>query len=178
METSKTRWVSDPAHSEVQFKAKHLVISTVTGQFNQYTGEIESTGDDFNGAKAHFEASIDSISTNNADRDKHLKSAEFFDAENHPKLIFKNGVFSKKSNTEYQLEGKMTIRGVEKPISLKAEFGGFAEFYGTKKAGFEITGTVSRKDFDLSWNALTEAGGLVVGDEIKLNLNMQFAQQA
>lgn len=176
---SATVWSIDPSHSEVQFKVKHLVISTVTGQFTDYKSEIRTDGDNFEGATATFEASIKSISTNNADRDGHLQSADFFDAENHPTINFESTKFEKKSDDEYELTGNMTIRGVTKEIRLKAELGGIAKDpYGQEKAGFEITGKISRKEFGLQWNAVTEAGGVVVGDEIKLLLNVQYVKQA
>jgi polyisoprenoid-binding protein YceI len=179
METQvKTVWAIDPMHSEVQFKVKHLVISTVTGQFTSFTGRIESETEDFDGATASFEADIDSISTNNSDRDGHLKSPDFFDAANHPKLTF-HGNLHKRSSDEYELKGTITIRGNAHPISLKAEYGGtVVDPYGNTKAGFELSGKINRKDFGLTWSATTEAGGIVVSDEVKLVLSVQFAKQA
>ena len=174
-----TTWSIDPTHSEVQFKIKHLVISTVTGQFNTFNGSLEATGDDFSGAKATFEASIDSISTNNADRDGHLKSPDFFDAANFPTLNFESTSFENKGGNDYKITGNFTIKGVTKEVTLDAEFGGImTDPYGNVKAGFEITGKINRKDFGLSWSAVTEAGGIVVSDEVKLALNVQFAKQA
>ncbi len=176
---STTTWKIDPSHSEVQFKVKHLVISTVTGQFTDFQSEIQTQGNDIAGGKATFEASIDSISTNNADRDGHLKSADFFDAENHPKITFESTSFEQVSGDEYALTGNLSIRGVSKEVKLKAELGGIAtDPYGQEKAGFEITGKISRKEFGLTWSAVTEAGGVVVGDEIKLILNVQYIKQA
>lgn len=174
---SATVWAIDPSHSEVQFKVKHLVISTVTGQFTDFKSEIIAEGDNFEGAKATFEAKIDSISTNNADRDGHLKSADFFDGENHPAIHFESTKFSK-SGDDYTLTGNLTIKGITKEVTLKAELGGVAtDPYGQEKAGFEITGKISRKEFGLTWSAVTEAGGVVVGDEIKLILNVQYIKQ-
>lgn len=176
--STTTVWAIDPSHSEVQFKVKHLVISTVTGQFTDFSGELHTVGNEIAGAKAVFEAKIDSISTNNADRDGHLKSADFFDAENFPTLNFESTSFEKKGD-EFEIKGNFTMRGVTKEITLKAELGGIAtDPYGQEKAGFEITGKVSRKEFGLNWSAVTEAGGVVVGDEIKLILNLQFVKQA
>ena len=109
---SKTVWAIDPSHSEVQFKVKHLVISTVTGQFTDFSGEMQTEGEEIEGAKATFEAKIDSISTNNADRDGHLKSVEFFDAENHPTINFESTKFEKVSGDEYAVTGNLTLRGV------------------------------------------------------------------
>jgi polyisoprenoid-binding protein YceI len=174
-----TTWSIDPTHSEVQFKIKHLVISTVTGQFNTFNGSLEAVGDDFSGSKATFEASIDSISTNNADRDGHLKSPDFFDAANFPTLNFESTSFENKGGNNYKISGNFTIKGVTKEVILDAEFGGImTDPYGNVKAGFEITGIINRKDFGLTWSAVTEAGGIVVSDEVKLALNVQFVKQA
>lgn len=176
---AKTAWAIDPTHSEVQFKVKHLVISTVTGSFGAFTAEINSNDEDFSGATAKFEAQIDSISTNNADRDGHLKSADFFDAANHPTLNFESTQFNKISGNDYEIVGNITLRGVTKEIKLKAEYGGImTDFYGNVKVGFEIEGKINRQDFGLTWSAVTEAGGIVVSDEVRLILNLQFAKQA
>ncbi|RAV27727.1 YceI family protein [Sinomicrobium soli] len=177
METRKTSWSIDPAHSEVQFKVKHLVISTVTGQFTSFSGGLETDGDGFEHAKAVFEAEVNSVNTNNADRDNHLKSADFFDAENHPKLTFVSTGFRKTGDDTFEVTGDITIRGNTKSIVLEAEYGGTAEDpYGNTKAGFEVSGKLNRKDFGLEWNGLTEAGGVVVGDEVKLILNLQYTR--
>lgn len=170
-------WTIDPSHSEVQFKIKHLVISTVTGQFNEFNGTLEQNGEGFEGAKARFEAKIDSISTNNADRDGHLKSPDFFDAASFPVLKFESTKFENKGGDKYAITGHFTIKDVTKEITLDAEYGGsMVDFYGNEKAGFEITGKINRKDFGLNWSAVTEAGGIVVSDEVKLNLNVQFSR--
>lgn len=170
-------WTIDPSHSEVQFKIKHLVISTVTGQFNEFNGTLEQNGEGFEGAKARFEAKIDSISTNNADRDGHLKSPDFFDAASFPVLKFESTKFENKGGDKYAITGHFTIKDVTKEITLDAEYGGsMVDFYGNEKAGFEITGKINRKDFGLNWSAVTEAGGIVVSDDVKLNLNVQFSR--
>jgi polyisoprenoid-binding protein YceI len=171
------KWKIDIAHSEVHFKVKHLVISTVTGSFNEFSGEIESEKDDFSDAKASFVAQINSIDTNNAQRDGHLKSDDFFAADKFPTLNFNSTSFEKKGS-DYVLKGDLTIKGTTKNVELNVEFGGIAKDpYGQIKAGFEITGKINRKDFGLTWSALTEAGGLVVGDEVKLVLSVQFVKQ-
>ena len=173
-----TKWITDAAHSEVLFKAKHLVISTVTGKFKTFDAEIESESDDFDNAKARFTAQINSIDTNMEQRDGHLKSDDFFNAEKYPTLSFVSSSFVKKSDTDYELTGDLTIRDVTKSVTLAVEYGGkMVDFYGNTKAGFEITGKVNRKDFNLKWNGVTEAGGIVVGEEIKLVLNIQMAEQ-
>lgn len=174
-----TTWAIDPTHSEVQFKIKHLVISTVTGSFKTFEGTVETENDGFEGAKIQFSADIDSIDTNMAQRDAHLKSADFFDAENFPKLSFVSSSFTQKDDENYVLTGDLTLRGVTKSVTLSATYGGqMVDFYGNTKAGFEISGKINRKDFGLNWSAVTEAGGVVVSDEVKLHINVQVAKQA
>ncbi len=178
METlTKTTWAIDPTHSEVQFKVKHLVISTVTGTFKKFEGSIESENEDFDGATASFTLDVDSIDTNVADRDAHLKSDDFFNAASYPHLKF-NGTLKKVSGSNYELTGPLTIRDNTKEVTLKVEFGGqMVDGYGQTKAGFEINGAINRKEFGLQWSMVTEAGGVVVGDEVKLNLNVQVVLQ-
>ena len=172
------KWAIDTMHSEVQFKVKHLVISTVTGSFNQFTAELEADKEDFTDAKVTFSADVDSIDTNNAQRDGHLKSDDFFAAASHPKLTFASTSLAKKSGNDYVLKGDLTIRGTTKPVELAVDFGGVAKDpYGQTKVGFEATGKINRKDFGLAWSAVTEAGGVVVSDEVKLILNIQFIKQ-
>ncbi len=172
-------WTIDPAHSEVQFKVKHLVISTVTGDFKSFTGNLEANGEEFEGAKISFEADVNSIETGVEQRDQHLKSDDFFNAEKFPKLTFTGTSLSKKSDSSYQLIGDLTIRNITKTITLAVEFGGtMVDPYGNTKAGFEVQGKINRKEFGLQWNAVTEAGGVVVADEVKLIANIQFQKAA
>jgi len=174
-----TKWVLDPLHSEVQFKVKHLVISTVSGFFKSFSGELDTENDDFTNANISFSLDIDSIDTNQSQRDEHLKSPEFFDAAQYPQITFKSTSFTKSGDDEYKLVGDLTIKGVTKPVTLDVEFGGSAtDFYGNTKAGFEITGKINRKEFGLTWDGVTEAGSVVVGEDIKLLINVQFAKQA
>lgn len=175
----KTTWAIDPTHSEVEFKIKHLVISTVKGIFKEFTGSVDVDGEDFTTAEFHFEANVDSIFTNQTDRDNHLKSADFFDVSNFPKITFNSTAVAKKSEDTYTITGDLTVRDVTKTIQLTAEFGGVAtDPYGNVKAGFEITGAINRKEFGLTFHAVTEAGNIVLGEDIKLNINLQFAKQA
>jgi len=172
-------WKIDPIHSEVKFRVKHLVVSTVTGMFKKFDANIESPGDDFSNSKISFEADIDSISTNNEMRDNHLKSPDFFDAANHPKLLFISKLFKKKSEEEYELTGDMTIRGITKEISLNVNYNGSVKgLDGNNIAAFEIYGKLNRFDFGLHWNALTEAGGLVVSSDIKLEIFTEMKETA
>ncbi|WP_411275333.1 YceI family protein [Daejeonella sp.] len=174
----KTKWSIDPTHSEVHFKVKHLVISTVTGTFKTFDGSFETENDDFSNAQIDFSLDINSIDTNQEQRDTHLKSSDFFDAVKYPKLAFKSTSFTKNGD-DYLLQGDLTVKELTKPVKLNVEYGGTAtDFYGNEKAGFEINGKISRKEFGLTWDAVTEAGAIVVGDEIKLNINAQFAKQA
>ncbi|SDC77201.1 Polyisoprenoid-binding protein YceI [Algoriphagus faecimaris] len=174
---STTKWTIDPTHSEVSFKVKHLVISTVTGYFKKFEGAAESTSEDFDGASVSFTADIDSIDTNQTDRDNHLKSADFFDAANHPKLSFEGKIG--KNGGDYKLAGNLTMRGATKEVELDVDFGGVAgDPYGQTKAGFEIEGKVNRKEFGLSWSAVTEAGSVVVSDQVRLILSIQLVKQA
>lgn len=174
-----TKWTIDPTHSEIIFKVKHLVISTVTGKFNEFDGSFESEGDGLEGASISFEANIDSIDTNNADRDAHLKSDDFFNASEYPKLTFSSTAFNKISDNKYELIGDLTIRGTTKEVSLDVEYGGTVEDpYGQTKAGFEVSGKINRKEFGLKWSAVTEAGNVVVSDDVKLQLSVQFVKQA
>jgi len=174
-----TKWVLDPMHSEVQFKVKHLVISTVSGFFKSFEGELDTANDDFTDANISFSLDIDSIDTNQSQRDEHLKSAEFFNAAEYPKISFKSTSFIKVDDDDYKLAGDLTIKGITKPVTLDVEFGGAAaDFYGNTKAGFEITGKINRKEFGLTWDGITEAGSVVLGEDIKLLINVQFAKQA
>lgn len=171
-----TTWKIDPAHSEVKFKVKHLVVSTVTGHFNNYTATAETPGD-FSDAKIAFEADVNSIDTKNEQRDGHLKSADFFDAANHPKLSFVSKSSKKKSANEFEVVGDLTIRGTKKEAKLDVVYNGTVKgFGGIDVAGFEITGKINRQDFGLTWGALTEAGGVVVGDDVKFEINAEFVK--
>jgi polyisoprenoid-binding protein YceI len=173
-----TKWVLDPMHSEVQFKVKHLVISTVSGFFKTFEGELTTENEDFTGAEIDFSLDVNSIDTTQVQRDEHLKSAEFFDAATYPKITFKSTSFTADGD-DYKLVGNLTIKDVTKPVTLAVEYGGSAgDFYGNTKAGFEVTGKINRKEFGLVWDGVTEAGSVVVGEDIKLIMNIQFAKQA
>jgi polyisoprenoid-binding protein YceI len=169
----------DAAHSEITFKVKHLMITNVTGSFTKFDATMESNAADFSDATISFEADVNSISTNNEQRDAHLKSDDFFSAEKFPKLSFANGKLVKKSEDKYTLTGEFTIRDVTKTIELDVEYGGtMTDPWGQVKSGFEISGKINRKDFGLAWGAVTEAGGVVVSDEVKLHLAVQMVKQA
>lgn len=172
-------WSLDPTHSALQFKIKHLMISTVTGQFNQFKAAIETKGDDFTNANIHFEATVESISTNNEQRDAHLKNGDFFDAEKYPLITFDSERMEKVADDEYELHGTLTMRGVGKKITLHAEFGGITKDpWGNTRTGFSVSGKINRQDFGISFGAVSETGGLLLGDEVKINANVQFVKEA
>lgn len=176
---AKQNWKIDPAHSEIQFKVRHMMISTVTGNFGSFDASLVSEGDDFANASISFEADIDSITTGVEDRDNHLKSADFFAAEEFPKLRFQSSRFERKADGEYLLEGDLSIRNSTQFVKLNVEYGGtMLDPYGQTKAGFELSGKINRKDFGLSWSAITEAGSVVVSEEVRLLLNVQMIKQA
>lgn len=177
---ANVKWVIDPTHSEVQFKVKHLMITTVTGYFGKFNLEAETENEDFTTAKSIvFTADVNTINTNNADRDTHLKSADFFDVEKNKELVFKGKKYEHVSGESYKLHGDLTIKGVSKPVTVDVDFGGIVvDPYGQTKAGFTVSGKINRKDFGLTWSAVTEAGSVVVSDEIKLNCEIQLVKQS
>lgn len=180
METATTtKWKIDPTHSEIQFKAKHLMITTVTGHFQEYDLEVDTEGEDFSKASnIVFTANVNSITTYNEQRDAHLRSEDFFDADNHRDLKFVGKDLEKESDNEYKLTGDLTVRGVTKTITLDVEHGGTTDDpYGNHKAGFTVDGKIKRKDFGLKWDAVTEAGSIVVSDEIKIHCEIQLVKQ-
>ena len=173
-----TKWGLDPAQTEVTIKVRHLMIANVTGSFNKFSSEAETNGDDFSNAKVIFTAETATVTTDNEQRDTHLKSDDFFNAEKYPEIKFESTGLKKKNDDEYELEGKLTIRDVTKAIKLNVESGGIVvDGYGQTKAGFSVTGKINRKDFGLNWNAVTEAGGIVVSDEVRMIIEAQYIKQ-
>lgn len=174
-----TTWKIDPAHSEVQFKVRHLMITTVTGYFRHFDLIVETEDDDFMQAKKlEFTADASSIDTNSEQRDAHLRSADFFDAEKFGQIRFSGKVFER-AGDDFKLTGDLTIRGITKPVTVNVHFGGIViDPYGQTKAGFEVEGKISRKEFGLVWNAMTEAGQVVVGDDIRVLCEVQLIKQA
>lgn len=172
-------WKIDASHSEIEFKVKHLMITNVNGFFTDYDATVEAANDDFSDAKISFEAKVDSINTKNEQRDGHLKSDDFFNAAEFPLIKFESTGIVKKDNEHYKLTGNLTIRDNTKPVELDVEYAGITvDPWGQTKAGFEISGKISRKEFGLKWTATTEAGGIVVSDDVKLLANVQLIKQA
>ncbi|MEP7279816.1 MAG: YceI family protein [Bacteroidota bacterium] len=173
-----SKWIFDPNHTEVGFKVKHLVISTVSGKFGSFEGSVEAKKKDFSDAKISFSVAINSVYTGQEQRDAHLKSADFFNAEKYPQLLFVSSQLVPLKGNEYKLKGDLTIHGVTKPTELNVEFGGIQDdLYGQTIAGFEIEGKIKRSDFGLNWNAVTESGGLVVGDDVKIQVNAELIKK-
>jgi len=174
-----TKWGLDAAHSEINFKVKHMMIANVSGNFTKFNVNAETEGDDFSKAKINFTADTASIYTKNEQRDGHLKSPDFFDAEKFPQLKFESDSITKKSDDEYVMNGNLTIKDVTKPVALNLNFGGIGKDpYGNTKAGFTVEGKINRKDFGLTWNAALETGGMLVGEDLKIHSEIQLAKQA
>ena len=176
--TAQVSWKVDKAHTEVQFKVKHLVIATVTGSFKKFSGSLEAESEnDFNGAKVEFNIDVNSIDTNQKDRDAHLKSPDFFSAEEFPTIDFK-GELKKVDESTYKLTGPLTIRGTSKIVHLDVEYGGtIKDPWGNTKAGFSATAKINRQDFNVKWNKSLDAGGVLVGDEVTINLELELGMK-
>lgn len=173
-----TQWKLDAAHSEVNFKVRHMMISNVSGTFKKFDGSVETDGDNFTTAKIDFTVETASISTNNEQRDGHLQSPDFFDAANHPLIKISGNSLQKIDDENYKLTADVTIRETTKPVTFNVEFGGIdTDPWGQTKAGFAVTGKINRKEFGLVWSAVTEAGSIVVSDDVSLNAELQFVKQ-
>ncbi len=169
-----TKWNLDPTHSDITFKVKHMMISNVRGSFTDFNVEVDTEDDTFTNAKTRVTIKTDSISTNNTDRDNHLKSADFFNVEQNPTITFESSAL----NVNDGLKGNLTINGITKPVTINLDFNGIeVDPYGNSRAGFSFEGKVNRKDFGLIWNAALETGGLMIGEEVKLAGDLQFVKQ-
>lgn len=174
----RIKWVVDPAHTEITFKVKHLMITNITGRFTDYTIDVETSDEQFSNPKIEVTAQLSSITTGNEQRDTHLKSADFFDAENNPQVKFVGTKYTKIDDENYELIGDLTIRSTTQQVKLDVETGGvIVDPYGQTKAGFTVTGKIKRKEFGLHWNAVTEAGGIVVSDEVRIICEVQLVKQ-
>lgn len=172
-----TKWILDGTHSEVQFKVKHLMISTVTGSFKVINATVETSKEDFSNASISFTADTTSVTTGNEQRDGHIKGEDFFNIEKFPSINFTSTAFTKKGD-DYTLTGNLTIKDITKPVSLAVEFNGInKDPWGNEKAGFSLSGKINRKDWDLNWNVALETGGLLVSDDVKLLAEVQFVKQ-
>ena len=175
---AKATWAIDPTHSEVGFKVKHMMFTNVSGKFNLIDAEIVNEEEKFETSAITFSAEVNSINTGNDDRDNHLRSADFFDVEKFGKLTFKSTGVTKVNEGEYKISGDLTIKEVTKNITLDAEYSGqMKDPWGNTKIGLSLNGKINRKDFGLTWNAALETGGVLVGEDIKLNAEVQFVKQ-
>lgn len=177
--TSLTTWTIDPAHSEIQFKVKHMMITTVTGSFQKFEADIEAPGDDLSKARVTFRAEVASVTTGSEQRDGHIKSPDFFDIANHPQIIFTS---SKAEDVDHDgswtLNGELTINGISKPVKLDVEFGGVVKDpWGNTRAGISLNGKINRKDWNLNWNSALETGGVLVSDEVRIACEVQVVKQ-
>ncbi len=173
----KTKWISDPAHSELLFRVKHMMISNVKGEFTKFHVEID--GEDFTTSAVSVVVDASSIYTNDEVRDTHLKSKDFFDVEDEKEIRFESRSVSKVDDDVYKLKGLLTMKGKTNEVTLDVEFGGKnKDPWGNEKAGFSVSGKINRKDWGLNWNAALETGGVLVSDEVRINGEIQFVKQA
>jgi polyisoprenoid-binding protein YceI len=172
-----TTWVIDPLHSEVQFKIRHLVISTVTGSFNKFEGRAVTEGEGFANAKVYFTIDVKSIDTNQAQRDAHLQNSDFFGADLYPQITFESTSFVNTGDNRFKMIGDLTLKDVTKSVELNVEYGGSQRsMQGVVKHGFEVTGIINRKEFGMTWNLVTDTGNLGLGEDIKLVANIQVSE--
>lgn len=177
MET--TKWVLDPTHSELGFKIKHLMITNVSGSFKNFQAEVETNDTDFGGAQINLTAETGSITTNNEQRDTHLRASDFFEVDKYPELKFRSTKVEKTGDDTFALYGELTLKGVTKPVKLNAEFNGVAKDpWGGERAGFVITGKINRSDWGVNFNGVLETGGVMLSEEVRINSEIQLVKQA
>lgn len=171
---AKQTWNVDVAHSSVDFVIKHMVIAKVKGSFKDFSASIEADVDDLTSADIKFEVDVASVDTRNADRDKHLRSGDFFEPETHPKMTFTSTKVEKQSTGEYAVTGDMTIRGVTRPETFVVTYEGQGKNpYGQIVAGFSVNGTISRSEYGLTWNVALETGGVLIGDQVQISVEIE-----
>lgn len=176
---AQTKWSFDKSHSKVGFSVSHLVITDVDGQFHDYTGTITTDGENFENANIEFTIDVGSIDTDNTDRDSHLKSEDFFAADQYPQITFVGKSMEKAGDNKYKLTGDFTMRGVTKEVTLDVTHNGTVKDpWGNTKAGFTIEGSLDRFDYGLKWSNTLETGGLVVGKEVELEIDVQLKKES
>lgn len=173
---SQTRWKADPAHSSIQFEVSHLAISTVTGQFTEFSCELESKKNSFEGAKVQAKVVVESVTTENLTRDKHLKEDDFFNAKKYPQMTFISESFTKTSDDQYEVTGTLTIRDVSKKITFPATYSGMITTGNKTISGFKANFTINRFDFKLKWDDTLDSGSLVVGEDVDVRLNLELVK--
>lgn len=176
---SKTKWAVDAAHSSVEFSVKHMMISKVKGVFNEFSANVEADPSDLTTANIEFKIDVASVDTRNADRDAHLRSADFFDVENNPVMTFNSTSIKNNGDGEYEVTGDLTIRGITRSETFEVTYEGQGKDpWGNEKVGFSAEGKIKRSDYGLTWNAALETGGVLVGDQIKIALQIQASKEA
>ncbi len=176
---ANTKWALDASHSELSFKIRHMMVSNVTGYFKKFDGSVETDGHDMTTAKVRFTADVHSITTNNEQRDAHLRNPDFFDADNHPEIVFESTSMEKTGIDEYKLHGNISMRGVTKPITLNVDLGGLVDQdpWGHTRAGFTVTGKVNRMDHGVSFGGVSDTGAIMLGHDVHISANVQFVKQ-
>jgi polyisoprenoid-binding protein YceI len=173
-----TKWSVDASHSQIGFRVKHMVISTVSGLFKTFNVDVETQGDDFSTAKVNVTIDTATVDTGNDQRDGHLKSDDFFNAEQFPQIKFVSDRVEQVNSERWHLHGNLTIRDITKPITLDVEFGGVVKDpWGMTRAGFAVSGSINRRDYNLRWNAAIETGGMVVSDDVRINCEVEIVKQ-
>jgi polyisoprenoid-binding protein YceI len=176
---ANTKWAVDATHSSIEFSVKHMMIAKVKGSFHTFAAQIEADPNDLTDANIRFEVDLDSVDTRNGDRDAHLRSADFFDTAAHPKLIFQSTRIVNKGDGEYDVTGNVTLHGVTLAETFTVSFEGAGKDpWGNEKVGFSAAGSLKRSDFGLTYNAVLETGGVLIGDEVKISLEIEASQQA
>lgn len=174
----RAKWILDLAHSDIQFKIRHLLIANISGHFRVFSGIMYAGKDDFTDAEFKLTVDIYSVDTNNTERDEHLKSPDFFNADYYPEMEFVSQSFNHVEGDNYKLTGSITIKGITKTVTFDVLFGGEAkDGFGNMRAGFDISGEIDRTEFNIHSKETTEAGGLVLGEDIKLHANIQFIKE-
>lgn len=176
---SKANWVVDTAHSSIDFSVKHMMIAKVKGTFHTFEAQVQADASDLTSAAIRFDIDLNSVDTRNSDRDAHLRSADFFDAEKNPKLVFQATKIVKTGDGEYDVTGDLSLHGVTRPETFEVTFEGSGKDpWGNEKAGFTATGSIKRSDYGLTYNAVLETGGVLIGDEVKISLEIEALKQA
>jgi len=169
-----SNWKIDSAHSSVEFSVRHMMIAKVKGSFHSFDANITADPEDLTTASIEFTVNVSSVDTRNSDRDAHLRSPDFFDADNHPKITFKAVSIQKTGDNEYAVTGDLTIRGVTHPETFKVVYeGGGKDPWGNEKAGFSVEGKINRTKYGLVWNAALETGGVLVGEDVNITLEIE-----
>jgi polyisoprenoid-binding protein YceI len=176
---AKIKWILDPTHSEIGFKIKHLMISNVSGSFKNFAAEVETEDADFSTAQINLSVDMTSISTNNEQRDAHLRNSDFFEVETYPELAFHSTKVEKTGDDTFAVYGELTLKGVTKPIKLSVEYNGVTKDpWGNERAGFVVSGKINRSEFGVTFNGVLETGGLMLGEEVKVQAEVQLVKQA